>query len=369
MKHCILALILASILISCSDDEKQKRPSSPISSTSVFVATDRHETGSGNNLAKAVQMVSGNLNITTPDVILLGGDYVGSGPDEGETGQPPFTISDVRNEILRALPSSTDMLFTYGSHDRGCTDGYNVFFSGPRRCDGYYAYGISYAQMVYDTDSLTQSAYNKYLEQQENANDSLKAVLPDSASADSAIQPFAMRSYNGLDITDPFGISAQSASASFLAWTSTLTDHAPIIIMSHVPMHAFRNDNRGALMWFEAISHAAETHDIILFFGHNHTPEERGDTTEQAKYLLVPGDSIYVQNGNIGAEGRVLNFTYANAGYLKLGWATLVTLSDYDGNGRPDQMQLRRFSINGEDASFFGSTGKQNPHIITLRNE
>ena len=217
--------------------------------TSLFVASDRHEAGNGNNLAAAIQKVANRNGIVTPSVVLLGGDYVGSGPDAGDTGQPAFTLADLRSEIFSSLdPNKTEVFFTYGSHDRNCTDGYSAFFSGPHRCDGYYIYGISYAQMAYATDSLTRAAVALYDEQ----GDNIPGNNPPPANNDSTMpmpqQPSGgLRAYNGIDIADPYGISAESASARFAAWADTLSGHAPIIVMSHVPIHASRNDNPGGL--------------------------------------------------------------------------------------------------------------------------
>ena len=121
------------------------------------------------------------------------------------------------------------------------------------------------------------------------------------------------------------------------------------------------------MRWFEALSHAAKTHDVIVFYGHNHSLEERGDSLDRNSYLLVPGDSISIQGDKIqGVQQRQLNFAYANAGYLKLGWSTLVTFSDTDGNGHHDHMQLRRFNVLGDDDSYFGLTGKRTPYILRL---
>lgn len=135
-------------------------------STSLFVATDRHEAGGGNNLAAMLQLMAANQQVVMPQMVLLGGDYVGRGPDHGTTGQPAFSVEDIRSEVFRIMdPAKTELLLTYGSHDRGCTDGYSAFFSGPHRCDGYYVYGISYVQMVFATDSSAQAAIDLYLEQ------------------------------------------------------------------------------------------------------------------------------------------------------------------------------------------------------------
>ena len=338
--------------------------------TSLFVASDRHEAGNGNNLAAAIQKVANRNGIVTPSVVLLGGDYVGSGPDAGDTGQPAFTLADLRSEIFSSLdPNKTEVFFTYGSHDRNCTDGYSAFFSGPHRCDGYYIYGISYAQMAYATDSLTRAAVALYDEQ----GDNIPGNNPPPANNDSTMpmpqQPSGgLRAYNGIDIADPYGISAESASARFAAWADTLSGHAPIIVMSHVPIHASRNDNPGGLRWFNTLSRAAQKHDIVLLFGHNHTLEERGNSSDSGMYLLAPGDSITVQGDSVqGAQRQQLTFTYANAGYLKLGWCTLITFNDTDADGHPDYLQLRRFSAIGDKATLFGSTDKPNPWLITLK--
>ena len=339
--------------------------------TSLFVASDRHEAGNGNNLAAAIQKVANRYGVVTPSVVLLGGDYVGSGPDAGDTGQPAFTLADLRSEIFSSLdPNKTEVFFTYGSHDRNCTDGYSAFFSGPHRCDGYYIYGISYAQMAYATDSLTRAAVALYDEQGDNipgnnppppANNDSTMPMPQQPSG-------GLRAYNGIDIADPYGISAESATARFAAWADTLSGHDPIIVMSHVPIHASRNDNPGGLRWFNALSRAAQKHDIVLLFGHNHTLEERGNSSDSGMYLLAPGDSITVQGDSVqGAQRQQLTFTYANAGYIKLGWCTLITFNDTDADGHPDYLQLRRFSAIGDKATLFGSTDKPNPWLITLK--
>ena len=341
--------------------------------TSLFVASDRHEAGNGNNLAAAIQKVANRYGVVTPSVVLLGGDYVGSGPDAGDTGQPAFTLADLRSEIFSSLdPNKTEVFFTYGSHDRNCTDGYSAFFSGPHRCDGYYIYGISYAQMAYATDSLTRAAVALYDEQGDNipgnnppppANNDSTMPMPQQPSG-------GLRAYNGIDIADPYGISAESATARFAAWADTLSGHDPIIVMSHVPIHASRNDNPGGLRWFNALSRAAQKHDIVLLFGHNHTLEERGNSSDSGMYLLAPGDSITVQGDSVqGAQRQQLTFTYANAGYLKLGWCTLITFNDTDADGHPDYLQLRRFSAIGDKATLFGSTDKPNPWLITLKTK
>ena len=370
-KELLLAITaICSIVMITACATEDNPPVWEGNTTSLFVASDRHESGNGNNLAAAIQKVANRYGVVTPSVVLLGGDYVGSGPDAGDTGQPAFTLSDLRSEIFSSLdPNKTEVFFTYGSHDRNCTDGYSAFFSGPHRCDGYYIYGISYAQMAYATDSLTRAAVALYDEQ----GDNIPGNNPPPANNDSTMpmpqQPSSgLRAYNGIDIADPYGISAESAAARFAVWADTLSGHAPIIVMSHVPIHASRNDNPGGLRWFNTLSRAAQKHDIVLLFGHNHTLEERGNSSDSGMYLLAPGDSITVQGDSVqGAQRQQLTFTYANAGYLKLGWCTLITFNDTDADGHPNYLQLRRFSAIGDKATHFGSTDKPNPWLITLK--
>ncbi len=340
MKHKIhsfgVLLVCAGLLLSSCGTYRQaagKRQAKGLHphSASVFTASDRHESGNGNNLQAALQAVVGRADIVRPGVILLGGDYVGKGPDRGRHGQPPFSVEDIRSEIRGAMgDSGYDVLLTYGSHDRSCAEGLGAFFSGPYKGDGYYLYGISHAQMSMSADSL-------------------------------------VRSYNGLDVDDPHGKSAESATRSFLSWVHGLDDHAPIILMSHVPMHANRGDNRGGSQWFDALNEAAKEHDIVLLFCHNHSLEERGNDTDQSYYLRVPGEEIEVQGAEKDEVVKgTLHFTYGNAGYLKLGWSTLITFTDVDGNGDYDKVEFHRYHIDGEDAGEYGRTGKPNPYTMEL---
>ena len=358
---CIGFALVGSVLLfsSCSNYSVSADDGNGVSySTSLFVATDRHENGSGNNLAASLQMIVNNFDVVVPTTVLLGGDYVGG----RNNMTPAFSVSDIRAEVFRSLDSNeTDLLLTYGSHDNEATEGYGPFFSGPKREEGYYVYGISFAQMAYATDSAVRSEID-YLAELREA-DSLQA---EPAIDTTGGKPKLGRGYDGIDTLDAFGRSAESATARFTAWVKTLDDHAPIVIMSHMPMHANREDNAGGKTWFKAVQEAAKSHDVIFFFGHNHTLDENGDTTEALRYMLVPGDSLEVQ-GEGGAKKYALNFTYANAGYLKMGWSTLLTFDDADGDKRHDRVTLRRYNLLGADDRYFGSTDKENPYVIKLK--
>ena len=370
MKLKMLAAIVIgglSGLTSCTDKADNPSVGSSNYSTTLFVATDRHDAGEGNNLttmlARAVTGCGG-----CPQAVLLGGDYVGDKNDM----KPAFSINSLYDEIHAvADPLNTRVMMTYGSHDINCTEGYDVFYSGPRRGDGYYTYGISFVQMVYDTDSATTAAIHYYQEHPEEEDDITPPPMPEEGDSIAPPPPEErpkQKGYNGIDQADPYGISAESAARSFTQWVATIDDNDPIVVMSHVPMHANRSDNVGALTWYKALANAALSHDVIVFWGHNHTMEEMGKDIDQYNYLLTTGDSIDVQGDSITGVVRCpLNFTYANAGYLKLGRASVVTFSDTRGSGHYDRMELRRYSLDAYDTDRqFGLTGKRNPYVIRL---
>ncbi|MBQ8137538.1 MAG: metallophosphoesterase, partial [Clostridia bacterium] len=236
-----------------------------------------------NHLTDVLTLVRQDRDAVQPDIVLLGGDNIGEGSDSSKDetwypmGAPPFSMKAVDAQITHVFGDGARGLYTYGSHDKNETGNYtDVFFSGPVPYDGYYLYGISFAQMIYDSD------YQARAEDERG------------------------RTYSGKDLADPNGISAQTASHLFLSWVKSLDDHWPIIVMSHVPLHAKRGDNSGAWTWARALNEAAESHDVIFLWGHNHTLErdEEDQAAEQANYLLLPGDEITVQSWALNAEGK-----------------------------------------------------------------
>ena len=299
---------------------------------------------------------------------------------------PAFSIKDLYDEVYAIVdPLNTRVMMTYGSHDNNCSEGYDAFYSGPRRSDGYYTYGISYVQMVFDTDSATTAAiqyYQEHADEQDDGNPPPQpeqgdgTAPPDSEQGDSITpQPHhhedgapKQKGYDGIDQADRYGISAESAARRFTQWVSTIADSDPIVVMSHVPLHANRGDNIGAMTWYKALTTAAQTHDVLVLWGHNHTLEEHGDSLDLYSYLLTAGDSLDIQVDSISGVVRCpLNFTYANAGYLKQGRASVITFTDTDGNGHYNTMELRRYSLEADQTdSQFGLTDKPNPYVITL---
>ena len=327
--------------------------------TTAFVtASDRHENGKGNNLTSLLELALAGSPVT-PTLVLLDGDYVGGGGG----GNPEFSVFDLYNEVDAAIPGRPEVLATYGSHDVNCTEGYETFFTGPVRLDGFYAYGISFAQMTYATDAEMAEALAK----------SKKQDAPPPKPPGGGGQPPKDRGYDGLDQDDPNGISAESGAASFLNWVSTLSDRDPIVVASHVPLHANRGDNPGALTWFDALQTAATSHDVIFLWAHNHTMEEHlhegEESVDRGCYLLAPGDSLTLQGPKeVGTVREKIGFTYLHAGYVKLGFVTVISFTDYDRSGTYDRMCIRRFGLDPDrPETAFGDTGRPNPYNAWLR--
>lgn len=98
---------------------------------------------------------------------------------------------------------------------------------------------------------------------------------------------------------------------NFTTTVSGLDKTKPLFIISHMPLHARRNDNNGAANWYEAISVAAEAMDITFFWAHNHTSESSVDTA--AYYVAKDGsETMEIEGGSTVTP----NFTYMNAGYI-----------------------------------------------------
>ncbi len=118
------------------------------------------------------------------------------------------------------------------------------------------------------------------------------------------------------------GTVMQSSSISstyaseFTSYVSNLSDSdrsKVLMIMTHVPLHSRRNDNKGADTWLQAINDAAEKMDIVVLWAHNHTGESSSDT---ANYLVSRGGTITSFNGSQSTGPYTINFTYMNAGYI-----------------------------------------------------
>ena len=288
-----------------------------------------------NNLTDIFRLVAADGVV--PEYVMLGGDNVGEGggSSKDDTGYPMgapfFSVKAVDAQVKAVFGDQTDTLYTYGSHDKNVTEDYQAsFFSGPVEGTGYYIYGIAFSQMIHDNDQQAAG-------------------------------------YEGKDTEDPYGLSAQSACHMFLSWVRSLNDHLPIVVMSHVPLHAHRGDNLGAWSWTRALNAAAKDHDIIFLWGHNHTIEriEEGREIERANYLRLPGDELTVQSWDLDGEGEPtgrrkmtaedgneiyelitqteeLGFIYMNAGYIVNGVGTVIDFSK-------DHISVKRYALTEEE--------------------
>ena len=65
-----------------------------------------------------------------------------------------------------------------------------------------------------------------------------------------------------------------------------------------------------------------------------------------------------------------LRFTYVNAGYIKLGHASVFTFTDTDYSGSYDRVRIERFSLDDESReASFGNTRYPNPYEARLSTE
>lgn len=100
--------------------------------------------------------------------------------------------------------------------------------------------------------------------------------------------------------------------AAFTKWAKDADKSKPLFIMSHMPLHDRRNDNKYANDWYEVITAVADEMDVVFFWAHNHTGESSVD--RDAFYVAKNGTETMTIEGRSGAV--VPNFTYMHAGYI-----------------------------------------------------
>lgn len=105
----------------------------------------------------------------------------------------------------------------------------------------------------------------------------------------------------GSTIADGSDSSATAADA-FKKWSDSVDVTVPIIVLCHVPIHAKRGDNFGAVYWNEALNYAATgtegindttktgniRRNVLFLHGHNHTCDE-------TEYYYAAGSTMIVQ--------------------------------------------------------------------------
>jgi len=259
---------------------------------SLFVATDRH--GKTSNLKSVLTAAKSGAESdfgTKITATLLGGDMV--------DGTSSYNLSTVNSEIQSVLGSDFKACYyTYGSHDQNAkTTGTNGFLVGALDLGACYIYGVS---------------------------------------------------YDGVGNTS----TAATESAAFTNWIAT-AEEKPVIVMSHMPLHSRRGDNVGASVWVTALNAAAEDHDILFLWGHNHTGEDSSDTSA---YYIAKGGSITPASTSGGGGGRKgssgsstqsvkIGFTYMNAGYITNGYGSLISITE-------TQIIVDRYSTSKKTATY-----------------
>lgn len=202
--------------------------------------------------------------------------------EETEKAEETFDLSEVTAVIQSTVNGDVKCVYTYGAHDGEETDEY---FTGAVDLEYAYIYGITFGEM---TDK------NR----------------------------------------------ANEASKAFSEWIETVPYNKPVIIVSHVPLHKRRNDNAGGSIWLSAINKAATTHSILFLWAHNHSNEEQRDIDV---YFVERGDRITAEGNR---KSTVIQFTYANAGYLNFGHGSVITAYD-DGT-----LTLDRYGLDGLECSY-----------------
>lgn len=223
---------------------------------------------------------------------------------------------------------------------------------------------FSTASFAGDTDADTSSITNVI--QTALGDSNVKCIYSyGNHDSESDIQDTTGLAYSGnyyvyiISESDMADVSKASAQAAvFTETVAGLDKTKPLFIASHMPLHARRNDNKGAANWYTAISAAAETMDITFFWAHNHTRETSVDTA--AYYVAKNGDeTMSIQGGST----VIPNFTYMNAGYInangqnpaRKGIATTVAIYE-------DRLVFQDYNASGQYTGTY-------THNVTVKRE
>ncbi len=274
-------------------------------------------------LTSILSQVSADASIKA---VLLNGDFVNNTDTD--------TLANITKTVKTGLnKSSINVFYTYASHDENVGENAeNFYFEGPINLGACYLYGIDFDGMTVSADAIEDAA-------------------------------------------------------KFTKWVESLDDMKPILVTCHVPLHARRGDNYGAIYWADALNNACAKHDVIYTWGHNHTGESDLD---KAVYYVEPGGSLVFEDGtgsssssssskskkssssdasanassnatvvggavksgksksksssssssssaSVSADPTPINFTYVNTGYIKSGYGSVVTFAS-------DKIYIRRYS-------------------------
>lgn len=154
---------------------------------------------------------------------------------------------------------------------------------------------------------------------------------------------------------------ATEVEADLKAFTETvsgLDKTKPMFIVSHLPLHDRRGDNIYAQNWYEVISDAAESMDIVFFWAHNHTGETSADT--DAYYVEKNGsETMTIEGGSTITP----NFTYMNAGYINANGQNPAR------KGIATTVQIYKDSMVFQDYNSSGAYTGTYAHNVTVERE
>ncbi|MBQ8830713.1 MAG: VWA domain-containing protein [Oscillospiraceae bacterium] len=265
----------------------------------LFIATDRHANTS--IIGNIINNIESNIGENEIDYLALGGDMVGSG-----NSHPAYNSSEVLGEATGATTSlsAANVDIVAGIHDMNVTDDAGIVLPYQGGCaeiyagDKYYVYGVEEYCISEDSNESNWSA------------------------------------------------QAQK----FVDWAngSAIDKSKAIIVVSHYPLHAKRDDNDGAYYWHQALNEVATgggitvERDIVFFHGHNHTVDGN-------EYVYNVGDTMEIQNGS-STTSDTIYYTYATAGYLNQNSkATLVSITD-------NEIVLQKYSTSGSGTAMAAIT-------------
>ena len=272
-------------------------------------------------------------------------DFVGT--EAGAVVDTAVFFSDLHTETYDAKTSLVKNIF--GSIKNGVSVPVSAVFSvGDVRSTNETRYGADGAAISTVTDSiragLGDDAVNVYYAWSDHDRDckGVESGIDDytglvyGAGADGTygtadddnyyvyfISMSDMSTYDRYD-TGVFGLKQETLD-QFTADVAALDHTKPLFICSHVPLHDNREDNGYAYQWYQVISEAAETMDIVFLHGHNH----KYDAADE--YYYAKGDKMMVAstetsgtkvvNGTTMADlvGKevTLNFTHLCVGYME----------------------------------------------------
>lgn len=239
----------------------------------VIAASDYQLSNSGTIMTNIMNQIKEDYG--TVYGALMGGDY-----DAGSISTKASHIEAVDDVIDSVFPEITSdkRIYIQGNHENYAglkVDGTNLMnYTGAYDTDYYGVYAFNHDDFPWSTSSNPKSSQSLV-----------------QATAD------ALGDYLEAKVAEGY--------------------EKPVFVMSHLPLHAARNDNYYAKLIFDELEAAGEAGlNIIFLCGHNHSGGYDAYLGNGSFYLPV-GSSLTVVDGTSGSyTDDSISFTYMNYGYL-----------------------------------------------------